>query len=281
MASALFSKIKRRLYDDATFLGYWYGYLSLPLIPLFYATYHFSLHWSIVPAATVAALLAVDIGRRLSQTRLLGPIIRRVDTEEKLIALTFDDGPNPPFTEDILATLSRHEAKATFFMIGEQAAKHPDTVKAVLKQGSQVGNHGWTHRPLLGRTPLGVSREIRRTDHLLQTLGSSKLIPFRAPYAAQFISVPLVLALMQKPNVMFDVTPDDWRGEKAKVIADRVIKQIQPGSIVLLHDGGGDRKQTVLAVKTILRELSKQGYRFVTTETLMAVGPTQGDSRKD
>lgn len=277
MAPALFSKIKHRLSQDATFLGYWYGYLSLLLIPLFYGTYHFSLHWSVPVGGTLIGLLAVDLARHFSQSRLIGPIIQRVDTEEKLIALTFDDGPNPPFTEEILEILSGSEAKATFFMIGEQAAKHPETVAAVLKQGSQVGNHGWFHRPMLGRTPMGVSREIRRTDQLLQKLGSQKLIPFRAPFAAQFLSVPLVLALMQKPNVMFDVTPDDWTGVKAKTIADRVITQVQPGSVVLLHDGGGDRKQTVKAVKIILRELSKQGYRFVTTETLMAVGPTQSE----
>lgn len=275
MAPAIFSKIKHRVSLAVTYLGYWYGYLLTLLIPLFYATYHFKWHWSVAPAATVIGLLLIDLGRHWSQTRLIGPIIQRVDTEEKLIALTFDDGPNPPFTEEILAELTRHEAKATFFMIGEQAEKHPETVAAVLKQGSQVGNHGWSHRRLLGRTPFGVSREIKRTDQLLQNLGSQKLIPFRAPFAAQFISVPLVLALMQKPNVMFDVSPDDWRGEQAKVIADRILSQVQPGSIVLLHDGGGDRKQTVKAVRRILTELSKQGYRFVTTETLMAVGPTQ------
>ncbi len=208
---------------------------------------------------------------RATGHQVFGEIIERADTNEKIVALTFDDGPNPPFTNQALQSLARYDAKATFFMVGQQIEKHPETVRAVIAQGHQVGNHSYTHRHLVFK-PLSVYRdEIERTDRLIRNHGYTGEIFFRSRAGMKLVGLPWVLWQQGKRTVLYDIrsTPRDYRRPAPDRIAHSILEKVRPGSIILLHDGGGDRPESMAAAETILRELTLQGYRFLTVSELL------------
>ncbi|CAM2069858.1 Polysaccharide deacetylase family protein [Sulfidibacter corallicola] len=270
MTSPLSRKVFDRLKGGLRYAGLLWRY-QLPVFALAVLTcWYLSISFWWLAVLAPISLLASEVIRHIAQTRMFGPVIHRVETDEPMVALTFDDGPNPPYTGHLLKTLRRHGAKATFFVIGRLVEQSPETVKEILADGHQVGNHSYHHRPMIGKTPFGVASEIKRCDRLLESLGCPPGIVFRTPFAAQFLSVPFVLALQKRANIMFDVSPRDWELTNAKKIAKRVLEGVSPGSIVRLHDGGGNRSATCKAVDIIARELIKRGFRMVTVETLMA-----------
>jgi len=123
-----------------------------------------------------------------------GKNITRLNTDQRVVALTFDDGPSPPYTDQLLDVLAKHNVKATFFMIGNRIERYPETVRRVIAGGHQVGNHSYSH-PLLGfLPPNSVQREIERTDKLLRQVGVTGEIVFRAPVLTRFLPVAWVLA---------------------------------------------------------------------------------------
>lgn len=199
-----------------------------------------------------------------------GEFHRRVQTTRPIVALTYDDGPNPPYTLDLLDVLDRHRVKAAFFMIGRNLESYPEVASAVLARGHEVGNHSYSHPVLLLRTPSFVRSQIEATDSLLRRLGATGEIYFRSPYGAHFLAVPYVLAKMQRRNILFDVIVDDWIDQDPSVIAARVLAKCGPGSIIVLHDGGGARAGTVAATELIIEELRARGYEFVSIAQLLA-----------
>ncbi len=192
-----------------------------------------------------------------------------VYTKQKVVALTFDDGPRPPYTTEILSILHDAHIKATFFVIGENAARYKELVKETLDAGHQVGNHSWTHsEPILRHEDLAL-QEIERTDKLLRSLGVKGYIEFRAPYGETPPGLKKALATLGRRDVLFDVNPNDWENPPPGEIAARVLRRTRPGSIIDLHDGGGIRRNTVAATPMIIEGLLKEGYRFVTVEELL------------
>ena len=124
----------------------------------------------------------------------LGKNIVHLNTDQQIVALTFDDGPSPPYTDRLLNVLAKHDVKATFFLIGNRIEKHPETVRRVIAEGHQIGNHSYTH-PLLGFCPPSyIQRQIERTDGLLRRNGVKGEIVFRAPMLTRFLPVAWVLA---------------------------------------------------------------------------------------
>jgi peptidoglycan/xylan/chitin deacetylase (PgdA/CDA1 family) len=213
------------------------------------------------------------IWKKFSHSHLFGESYRRINTTEQLVALTFDDGPSEPYTNNLLEVLERHKVKATFFMVGKNIEKYPDIAKAVLAQKHEVGNHSYSHTSLVLKSPSFVRSEIDKTDLLLQNLGVRGEIYFRSPFGTQLFSVPWVLLEKKKKNILFDINtvPRDWCTQDAEIIAQRVINQIKPGAIILLHDGGkGSRFATVKATDIIIRELKKRGFKFATISQLLA-----------
>ena len=129
-----------------------------------------------------------------------GRNICKISTDEKIVALTFDDGPNPPYTDRLLDVLAKHNVKATFFMIGNRIEKHPETVQRVIAEGHQIGNHSYSH-PLLGFLPPStVEREIERTDALIRELGVSEDIAFRSPFLARYFPIAWVLSKQKRSS---------------------------------------------------------------------------------
>jgi peptidoglycan-N-acetylglucosamine deacetylase len=185
----------------------------------------------------------------------------------KTVALTFDDGPDPRFTLPILAILARARAPATFFMIGSQAAAHPDLVRRVARAGQVVGGHTWHHVRLDRLAPAEVAAEVDCTDKLLASLAGQPVRLVRPPDGAFDRSVVELLAARGVALTLWTVDSRDWTRPGVGRIEATVARELRPGAIILLHDGGGDRSQTVAALPGVLGLLHARGYRAVALPT--------------
>ena len=215
-------------------------------------------------------------------------VIQRVGTAPHEIALTFDDGPDPEWTPKILDILKAKHVPATFFVIGEQAEMSPGLIQREVAEGHDVGNHSFTH-PNMGNIPPGiVTLELNATQRLFEALTGRSMRLFRAPYfgdAEPTTADELVpIQIAQKMGyiaVGLHIDPDDWKRPPADQIVDSVLTQVAHQSpdrqsrVILLHDGGGDRSQTVLALPRIIDGLRAQGYRFVTVGQLAGLSRDQ------
>jgi peptidoglycan/xylan/chitin deacetylase (PgdA/CDA1 family) len=227
------------------------------------------------PALVLLALLALFVlGWKMSGStfvQLVGEWHRRVPVDEQLLVLSFDDGPHPIYTPQILDLLAEHDAKASFFVVGARAQEHPELVQRILAEGHEVGNHSWSHRRMVLKSPGWVRHEVERTDALLTALGAPEPIHFRAPFGKKLLVLPWVLSRMGRVNILFDVVPsppDYLHGHPALIAAD-IQRKAQPGSIVVLHDGGGERPETVEATRIVLETMGAEGWRFVTARELL------------
>lgn len=195
-----------------------------------------------------------------------GKVIRSANTTKKLIALTFDDGPWPVYTEQILAILSKNDIKATFFMCGGMAKLRPELVRKVHEEGHTVANHTWSH-PSRPRDP---QSEVRRTDAFLKQETGYTPTLFRPPYG--LLKNGLAKASMQDKQsvVLWSSDSSDW-SPRATVssITSNSVNNAGPGGIILMHDGGGNRHKTVTALPRIISTLRGRGYSFVTVPKLL------------
>ena len=233
---------------------------------------------------SLALIAAVSLGLACIFAPPWGENWFRVPVEHsKIVALTFDDGPNPPHTEALVALLARENVKATFYMVGAHVELYPASAAAVLAAGHEIGNHSFAHPRLafLGRE--AVAREIRRTDEVLRKLGVTGEIDVRAPYMMRGPSTALVLAGEGRRHIAASTAGFDWDPSSPRQIADNVLARIEAGSIVLLHDGDGDhiggqesRADTVLATKILIEELRALGYSFATVSELIETGRREG-----
>lgn len=186
----------------------------------------------------------------------------------KYIALTFDDGPWPKQTLAVLAVLQKYDAKATFFEIGGRAKIHPELTKALVDAGMEIGNHTFSHKILTKLSAGEVDQQIRWTEQQLNKIDGKSPTLFRPPGGAMNAAVVKAAKQEKVRIVMWDIDPNDWKKPPVKTISDRVVGQAFPGAIVLMHDGGGNRANTIAALKTILRVLKQRGYTFVTVSQL-------------
>ncbi|MFD5616093.1 polysaccharide deacetylase family protein [Kitasatospora sp. NPDC127060] len=185
-----------------------------------------------------------------------------LDPSQRVVALTIDDGPDPRYTPQVLALLQQHGIRATFFLIGENAVEHPALVKEIADRGHHIANHTWTHPDLRHMSESAVRDELERTSDLLHRTTGRLPTWFRAP-GGDFSPVSLrVAADLGLRNMSWSVDPRDWSRPGTSSIIDTVLKDVRPGSIVLNHDGGGDRSQTVAALKAYLPVLIDSGYLF-------------------
>jgi peptidoglycan/xylan/chitin deacetylase (PgdA/CDA1 family) len=179
------------------------------------------------------------------------------------IALTVDDGPDPQWTPQILALLAQYHIPATFCMIGRKAAARPDLVAAVVAAGHQVANHTFTHPNLTHLGPPQVRAEIERATAAITTAsGGRRPSLFRAPGGAWSPAVLATCAADGLRPLDWSVDPRDWSRPGVPHIATVILTRTRPGSIILEHDGGGNRQQTVDALRIALPRLLDAGYRF-------------------
>jgi peptidoglycan-N-acetylglucosamine deacetylase len=179
-----------------------------------------------------------------------------------VVYLTFDDGPAPAWTPRVLELLARYRARATFFVLGRSAAAHPELVRQEFVAGHGVGNHTWSHRRLTGLRGAQLAAEVSATSAAIQRITGAPVRCLRPPFAAvDAASADRVRALGLR-LVLWDVDPDDWLRPGARTIAGRVLGRVRSGDVVLMHDGGGDRSQTMAALEQVLATLSARGFRF-------------------
>ncbi len=181
-------------------------------------------------------------------------------TSAPVVALTFDDGPDPASTLRILDLLAAGHATATFFVVGRQAQRFPDLVRAEVGEGSAVEGHTWTHRRLPGLDEAAFSAEVDRSDDLLAQLVGHRVTCVRPPYGRVDARVVERLGSRGLTTALWDVDPRDWSRPGAGTIAARVLGRLHPGAVIVLHDGGGDRSQTVAALPVILDGIRSRGY---------------------
>jgi chitin deacetylase len=195
-------------------------------------------------------------------------MLRHGVTHEKVFALTFDDGPHPLYTPQVLAILNAAQVPATFFMVGKMVRAHPAQARMVLAQGYVVGNHTWSH-PSKTRSP---GHEVRATDAVIERVLGVTPTLFRPPYGLMNNGLAKVAEADKKIVVLWSAVGADWSHRATPgSIASRIIKEARPGGIALLHDGGGNRSATVAALPRIIGELRAHGYRFVTVPQLLAM----------
>lgn len=195
--------------------------------------------------------------------------IRRVDTDRRVVALTFDDGPHPPFTEGVLAVLAEKQVKATFFLIGKQIEEHPHLARAILSAGHEVGGHSYDWDLLAFKRRSRVEDRLDKMEAAFASVGVTNLVLFRPPSGFMSPGQGAILEARRLKNIGADVVVGDWKAKTAKQIEDAVLNKVRPGSIIVLHDGGGDRAATVAALGGIIARLRNQGYSMLTVGELL------------
>jgi chitin deacetylase len=224
----------------------------------------------IVSCALVLVVISSVMAINSHTFEFFGGNITHVDTKEKVVALTFDDGPTNGHIPEVLHTLHTYNVKATFFLIGKQVVTHPEATREIIKQGHEVGNHGYTHRSLVFMPYNQVAREVEATDDALRNLGYHKPIEFRPPYGHKFIFLPWYLHSHDRLTIMWSLAPDDLY-KKADDMSAYVETNVKPGSIIILHVMEDHRAEQRKALTQFIPALQKQGYRFVTVDELLSL----------
>ncbi len=195
-----------------------------------------------------------------------------VKTEEKVIALTFDDGPHPRYTERILAVLAKHDVKATFFMVGINVERYPAAAKAVVDAGHEIGNHTYHHAHLAGMNEGDTRDEVDAcARRILDICGASPLL-FRAPEGTRGETLHTLLDSMGYRQILWNVDTLDWKGRESGDIAKTVLRKVRGGDIILMHDYVSGKLQSEAALGLIIPALKARGYRFVTVSELLTYG---------
>ena len=230
-----------------------------------------------IALATAIILVVTVIGfRQISRSRtfqLFGELIPRVNTTQKVVALTFDDGPTPEATDQILAILNEAQIKATFFVIGAELEQNLEQAKKIVSAGHQLGNHSYSHVRMMLVTPSFVKQEIETTDKLIRDAGYQGEIFFRPPYGKKLLALPYYLSKTGRRSVTWDVEPESYPeiDANADKITEHVLSKTQPGSIIILHVMYPNRRESMKAVKKIVDGLKAQGYSFKTVSELLAL----------
>lgn len=180
----------------------------------------------------------------------------------RYVYLTFDDGPHSTYTPQVLDILTRYSARATFFQIGQNVKAYPYLTKRAYSRGNSVQNHTWSHPDLRYVSWDSFKYQIQTTDSYIRAQTGYTPRCLRPPYGAVNSTVYSRAATLGKKIRLWTIDTRDWSRPGTSVIVSRVLNNVQSGSIVLMHDGGGDRSQTVAALPTILRTLKDRGYEF-------------------
>ena len=228
--------------------------------------------------AVAAAMLTLAGLRQLAKSRevqLFGRIVDRVETSQREVALSFDDGPDPAVTDSILMLLASRRVRATFFVIGADAAANPDDTRRLVAAGHELGNHSWSHSRMVLKSQAFYREEIARTDSVIRAAGHHGPTYFRPPYGYKLFGLPWHLQRTGRTTVTWNVEPDSYRDVAATSggIVRHVLDKVSPGSIILLHVWYPARATSLGAVGPLIDSLHARGYRVGTVRDL--VGPQQ------
>ncbi|HUF50640.1 MAG TPA: polysaccharide deacetylase family protein [Longimicrobiales bacterium] len=210
---------------------------------------------------------------RLSGSRtlqLFGELVTSVPVSDSVVALTFDDGPVPVYTDTVLALLRREDVHATFFVTGNSVARYPDLARTIIEEGHELGNHSYSHQRMVLMSPSTIRQEVEVTDSLIRAAGATGPIHFRPPYGKRLIVLPWYLSRTDRATVLWSLEPDSWFSRHTDMVR-HVVDNVQPGSIILLHVEIPSRAEGREALPMMIRELKQRGYRFATISELRAL----------
>ena len=227
---------------------------------------------------TITLTLAAAVGLYLLMNarcyQLLGDLVCYGAGDRKHIALTFDDAPSEHTSDAVLAVLAEKNVQATFFMIGENMARYPQAAQRIAAAGHELGNHSYSHRRFLLRSPAFIAREIEDTNALIRAAGYHGPIHFRPPYGKKLLGLPWYLAHHHITTVMWDSEPARQQPPTAAAITAAALAQAHNGAIILLHPFCPDTCRAEReALPHIIDGLHAQGYTLVTVNTLLTPQP--------
>ncbi len=222
----------------------------------------------------ITAGIFLTLSAVLPENDVFGRVFSNTKTMQKVVALTFDDDPYPPYTDQVLDVLKEYRVPATFFVVGQNVEKYPELVKRIADEGHQIGNHTYHHIDLLKANRKDIAEEIDNTNKAILAASGIKPHLMRPPHGFRD---PVVMEMMAERNlkvVEWSVMSRDWTNPGVDVIVERTVKRVKNGSIILLHDGDGitsrdSRIQSVEAARRIIQILSEQGYTFVTVDEIL------------
>lgn len=223
----------------------------------------------------IIAGIGLTIVAVLPDNHVYGTVFSEVKTPNKVVALTFDDGPYPPYTDQVLDILKEYHVPATFFVIGNNANNHPELINRIYMEGHQLGNHTYNHVDLLKVDRKTIALEVDKTNKIISEITGQTPHVVRPPHGFRDPVVMEVMAERGLKVVEWSIMSRDWTNPGVDAIVSRTLSKVQNGSVILLHDGDGiaskaSRAQTVEATRHIIRELLSQGYRFVTVDEILA-----------
>jgi peptidoglycan/xylan/chitin deacetylase (PgdA/CDA1 family) len=217
------------------------------------------------------------LSKRVERAVPTGEAVGSGGSGGKEIALSFDDGPSP-YTSQVLDILDRHGAKATFFVVGRNAQANPKLVRRAVEAGHEIGNHTWSHASLPALKKAVRHTEVEGANDAVRAATGHRPLLFRPPYGAMRPGTNREIRQLGMLPVVWSVDPRDYQPHvTAKALIARIRAGLRPGSIILLHDGGGDRSKTVAALPAILDEVARKGYRAVTVTQLLNDFPPERD----
>ncbi|KHE68074.1 polysaccharide deacetylase family protein [Halobacillus sp. BBL2006] len=204
-----------------------------------------------------------------------GEAIWEIPTSRKVVAITFDDGPSSEYTPRILSLLDKYKAKATFFVVGSRVVENPEIVKNIVSSGHELANHTYSHPNFNGLPPEKMKEEMDKTYQSIKEIAHTRPKLFRPP--GGYYNDPIVETANDQGYtvVLWSWHQDtfDWRNPGVNSIVNKVLRKTRNGDIILFHDFGGDRTQTIQALEQILPELKKRGYEFITVSELVQLSP--------
>lgn len=196
---------------------------------------------------------------------------KKKEAAKKYIAITFDDGPSK-YTRKVLKVLDKYDAHATFFELGSEIKRNKSAARAVIAQGSQIGSHTYSHKALTKMSNGKISRDNARMVSLIKSTTGEKTRYIRPPYGSLNKRVRHELKALGMRTILWDKDTRDWSRPGVKKIVERATHKPKNGDIILLHDGGGNRSQTLEALPQILKKLQAKGFVFCTVDDLYKKG---------
>jgi chitin deacetylase len=221
-------------------------------------------------------LLLLGVGGLLFQIsksrtfQFFGEIYPRIETQQKVVALTFDDGPTRIHTDEILGILREENVKATFYLVGSEIEENRGEIEKIIAEGHEIGNHTYNHKRMVFVTPDVIKNEIETTDELIKKAGYIAEITFRPPYGKKLFALPFYLSENNRKTITWDVEPETFV-EKSEDIIKYTLENTKNGSIILLHVAYDIRAESMNSVSPIIKSLREKEFEFKTVSELLAI----------
>lgn len=229
--------------------------------------------------ALALLLLALSLHglHRLARSRtfqLFGRLVPRVETDRRVVALTFDDGPTKEAMDEVLDALDSRKARATFFVNGAHLAAAPELGRRLVAAGHELGNHTFSHERMVLRSPAFVRSEVERTDQLIRNAGQQGGILFRPPFCWKLVGLPWYLSRTGRTTVTWDIDADrpSLAADPARIVSE-CVRNARPGSIILMHVWYRGRGPSRAALPLVIDRLRADSYELLTVSELIAASP--------